>query len=473
MDLAIQIYHRMPHQLRSIAATLRGAYLHSWRYGVETERLVAEAIEREQWSRERWKLWQAERLAFVLHRAATRVPYYRDQWTARRLRGDIRSFEQLENWPLLEKESIRKNPHAFVADDCQTRRMFHEYTSGTTGKPLDLWWSRQTVRAWYALFEARWRRWYGVTMFDRWAILGGQLVVPTSQSRPPFWVWNIALKQLYMSSYHLSRGNIPLYLDALKRHRIVYLFGYTSALYELACEALRLGRTDMKMTVAIANAEPVFPYQRETISRAFQCPVRATYGMAEIVAAAGECNVGALHVWPEVGLLEMFEDGNVTPGALQGEIVSTGLINADMPLIRYRVGDMATLRTDSIGCSCGRTMPLMDEIEGRNDDILLTVDGRRIGRLDPVFKVRLPIREAQIIQESLSKIRVLVVPDDGFSNSAANEIIEQIQARLGKIEVVTEPVEKIPRTANGKFQAVRSKLSRQALPGQLCPPSKK
>ena len=55
------------------------------------------------------------------------------------------------------------------------------------------------------------------------------------------------------------------------------------------------------MTVAITNAEPVFDYQRWAIAEAFQCPVRETYGMAEIVAAASECTAGKLHLWPEVG----------------------------------------------------------------------------------------------------------------------------------------------------------------------------
>lgn len=456
MDLALKLYSALPHPLRSLAATLRGAHLKSWRYGPETDRLVAEATEREHWSAERWKAWKEERLAFVLHRAATMVPYYRQQWLSRRRKGDTSSFELLENWPVLEKQAVRNSPLAFVADDCNIARMFHEHTSGTTGKPLELWWSKATVRAWYAMFEARWRQWYGVTRNDRWAILGGQLVVPVARNRPPFWVWNAALKQLYMSSYHLSRGNIPSYLDALKLHRVVYLWGYTSALYELAREALRLGRTDIQMTVAIANAEPVFPYQRDAISRAFGCPVRETYGMAEIVAAAGECEYANLHIWPDAGVLEMDIDGEVSAHGLHGELICTGLVNADMPLIRYRVGDVGRVHPPSVACQCGRTMPLMDQLEGRSDDVLVTADGRRVGRLDPVFKAKFPILEAQVVQESLSEIKLLLVPDSGFTDSHARAIVDQLRARLGDVHVMIETVERIPRAANGKFQAVRS-----------------
>ena len=197
-----------------MAASLRGLSLRRWRYGPETERLIAEAFEREHWSAEQWKLWQQKRLADVLERAATLVPYYREYWLQRRRRGDQSSWEVLENWPILKKEVLRENPLGFVADDCDVRRMYREHTSGTTGKPLNLWWTRQTVRAWYALFEARVRMWHGVSRNDNWAILGGQLVTPFRQSQPPFWVWNATSHQLYMSSYHLSPDYIPAYLEA-------------------------------------------------------------------------------------------------------------------------------------------------------------------------------------------------------------------------------------------------------------------
>lgn len=454
----LHVYHQLPEPLRTLAASLRGYYLRSWRYGPETERLVEEALERERWSAEQWKRWQQERLAFVLHRAATRVPYYRDQWGERRRKGDKASWEVLENWPILEKEPLRAHPQAFVADDCDIRRMFHEHTSGTTGKPLDLWWSRETVRAWYALFEARWRRWYGVSRHDRWAILGGQLVVPVSRTRPPFWVWNAALHQLYMSSYHLSPITIPHYLDALRRHRIVYLLGYTSALYELACGALDAGRDDLTFRVVIANAEPVYAYQREAIERAFHCPLRETYGMAEIVAAAGECEASTLHLWPEVGWLEVLVDDLPAAVGAVGDLVATGLFNADMPLVRYRTGDCGALSPDETACACGRTLPRLSGLEGRADDVLYTRDGRRIGRLDPVFKAHLPIREAQIIQETLEQVRVRYVPADGFNAADARSIVERLQQRLGDVEVILEATESIPRGPNGKFRAVICKL---------------
>lgn len=453
-DRLLEHYQRLPGPMRSMIASLRGLQLRSRRYGRKTMLLVEQALERERWSPQQWKTWKEERLDFMLDRAASRVPYYRDHWAERRRRGDNASWNYLENWPILEKETVRENARAFIADDRDARRLFHSHTSGTSGKPLDLWYGKDTARLWYALFEARCRRWYGVSRKHRWAILGGQLIASASQRRPPFWVWNAALNQLYMSSYHLAPDLIPHYLDALRRYRVDYLYGYSSALHELAQHALQTGRDDLKMVVAITNAEPVFDYQREAIERAFQCRVRETYGMAEMVAGASECEAGSMHLWPEASEVEVDRTDLESGNSRSGYLIATGLLNADMPLVRYRIGDRVTLKDEGETCICGRTLSMLEAVEGRADDILRTADGRSIGRLDPVFKAQLPIREAQIIQESFDLIRVRYVPSSEFTSAAGRSIVERLQARMGNVKVILEETEKVPRGANGKFRAV-------------------
>ena len=460
-DTLLKIYHRLPSPLRSVAASLRGLYLRSWRYGPETDRLVEEALERETWTVDRWKIWQEERLAYVLHRAATQVPYYREQWAVRRRGGDKASWEYLENWPILEKEPVRQNPRAFVADDCDVRQMFHEHTSGTTGKPLHLWWSRKTVRDWYALSEARILSWNGVSRHSRWGMIGGQLVTPVSQRRPPFWVWNKGLNQLYMSSYHVAPDLICTYLDAISRFRVTYLYGYTSSLYALAQGLLQSGRQDICLAVAITNAEPVYEYQRATIAKALNCPVRETYGMAEIVATASECTSGRLHLWPEVGVVEAFEDGRPVPCGTSGDLVCTGLLNEDMPLIRYRVGDRGALMdmANREACLCGRALPILGSMDGRIGDVLYMRDGRRVSRFGGVFNGSLAIHEAQIIQETFDCVRVNFVPTPAFTVDHENTIVERLKARMGNVKVVLSPMTEIPRGPNGKFRLVICKLS--------------
>lgn len=457
-----ELYYHLPYPLRVLAASAKGYYLRWWRYGRETEHLVEKALERESWSADRWKAWQEERLAQVLHRARHHVPYYRRYWDERERYGDRASWQYLENWPLLKKETVRAQPRAFLADNCNPRWMYHLHTSGTTGTPLNIWIGRAGLRYWYALFEARCRRWYGVSRRDRWAIIGGQLVADISRNRPPFWVWNAGLNQLYLSAYHLSPANIPHYIQALNHHRVRYLWGYSSSLHSLADLAESQGLELPALQVVISNAEPLFDFQREIIARAFRCPVRATYGMAEMVAGAAECEEGRLHLWPDAGIIEVLCDDRDEPASAGtvGRLICTGLVNVDMPLIRYEVGDRGALEPDAGQCACGRTLPVVRSIEGRLDAVVVKQDGTRIGRLDPVFKAEMPIREAQIIQESLTLLRVRVVPADGYSHDTAQLITERLRQRVGDgMDIQVEEVAHIPRGPNGKFRMVISKVA--------------
>lgn len=456
----INIYPLLPYPFKVVAATGKGFILNSIRYDKYTDRMVEEALSRESWTPLQWKNWQEENLSRVLHQAAHEVPYYRRHWELKRRNGDRSSIELLENWPILTKDLLHDNPQLFISDKANKNSQIVEHTSGTTGTPLTIYLSKNAVRKWYALAEARWRNWYGFSRHDRWGIIGGQMVTHFSRTRPPFWVWNSSLNQLYLSSYHLSQKNIPDYIEAIRQHRLVYLLGYASSLATLAQFAIELNIPMPKLKAVISNAEPLYSHQRETIAQAFKCPVYNTYGLSENVCAASECAPGQMHLWPEVGVIEIIEDecdAPVKPGDV-GRVICTGFLNETMPLIRYQVGDRASLADGSNSCPCGRHMPILGDIEGRMDDIVLTPDGRRVGRLDPVFKSNMPIREAQIIQESLTALVVKFVPADGFTMRDRLEIVERLLDRVGPMEIVLEEVKHIPRSTNGKFQAVRSNL---------------
>jgi phenylacetate-CoA ligase len=270
-----------------------------------------------------------------------------------------------------------------------------------------------------------------------------------------------------MSTFHLAPEFIPHYLEALERYKIQYLWGYPSSLQVIAREVLRLGRAPLKMAVAIANAEPLVEHQRQAIGEAFGCPVRETYGMAEMVAAGSECAHGQLHSWPEVGFTEVLQDTSDTPvePGESGRLIGTSLLNTEMPLIRYEVGDHAVAGGFRRRCECGRTLPPLQRIEGRLNDLILTPDGRRVYWLNPVF-YGIPIRESQIVQEVIDRLNVAVVPASGFNREAVERIVERLRARVGDVDVRVETVESIPRTPGGKFRAVISHVSHEIAPPQ-------
>ncbi|MCB2209920.1 hypothetical protein KQH62_03395 [bacterium] len=452
------VYEKLPYPLKVLSASLRGYQLRWWRYGRNTEALVKDALDRETWRPEKIAAWQEEKLVKMLVHAAENVPYYRSYWRKRYQSGDRANLEDLSNWPILTKETIRKNPKDFIADGANTKRLFHEHTSGTTGTPLSLWCSRQMLQTWYALMEARWRRWYGVSREDRWGMLGGQVVTPYRQTKPPFWVWNQGLKQLYMSVLHLKPEWCPSYAQAIEKYRVQYLYGYTSALHQLALNLLEQGIT-INLKVVITNAEPLFDFQREVIEACFGCDVMETYGQGEMIVAASECNHHGLHLWPEVGVTEILDLDNVptSPGQ-PGRIVSTSLLNQAMPLVRYDTLDIGVLVEEN-ACACGRNLPKIQSIYGRKDDLILLRDNRKVCQIDTIFDPNLNIKEGQIIQETLNDFLIKVVPNENWGQCDIDSIKSETKKRIGDVNVRIETVEELKRDWNGKFRVIISNVT--------------
>ncbi|HYO83442.1 MAG TPA: AMP-binding protein [Bryobacteraceae bacterium] len=464
-EFAMRVYNAFP-LARPLLASARGYVLNHWRYGADVDERTSAALERETWTADKWRGWQEDQLARTLHHASRNVPYYREMWAKRRHRGDQSSPEVLQNWPILEKDDIRRNPYAFVADNRRTA-MRAETTSGTTGQPIKLWFSKETTRSWYSLCEARFRLWNGVSRADRWASLGAQLVAPASQKTPPFWVWNRGLNQLYMSAYHVSAVTVRHYLAALAEHSVSYLWGHSSALETIAREVLRSRLETPRLRVVLSSSEPFTRKQRKLLETAFGCPARETYGMTEMAAAASECGHGNMHAWPEVGWLELADATTNTNGTVSGDLVSTGFLNSEMPLIRYRIGDRASFQSAAT-CACGRTLPLLQDIEGRISDTLLTADGRRLSpsAMEIVFDTDIAVHEAQIVQEALDRVRIRYVPAEGFSAAMAERLRERVQSRMGAVRITLERTDAIPRGANAKFRAVVCNVAQPVSAGE-------
>ena len=145
------------------------------------------------------------------------------------------------------------------------------------------------------------------------------------------------------------------------------------------------------------------------------------------------------------------------PPGCTGDFVCTNLLNPDMLLIRYRVGDRGRLAPPEARCECGRALPLIQAIDGRNADMLLTADGRQVFWLNPVF-YGLPVRQSQIIQESLTQLHVRVAPAPGWGPATGHTVRERLKARMGEVAIALDLVDEVPRTASGKLQAVVCRL---------------
>ena len=442
-----QLYSSLPIPLQHACATVQGAKYYHWRYGGVFQDYLKTLQRTERLPAEQLRALQSAELDRLRRFVSLHVPHYRKHGPA----------------ALTTKDQIRERPADFVADTFRQRALIPWHTSGTTGKPLTVYYSREAMQKMWAFVEL-YRNTAGVTNNDRRGQFTGKMIVPPRQSaaRKIFWRRDLANHALLLSTVHLLPENLPHYAAALERFRPAYLSGYPSSMYVLAEYYLQSGRPAPQLKAALTSAETLLDNQRRAIENAFATRVFDQYGQAELQSFWYECEASRMHAHPLAGVTEILRpDGTPAAPGEMGEVVLTGLVNYAMPLVRYRVGDTARFAAES--CPCGRGMPVIEEIGGRLDDVVYTRERGFLGRLDPVLKGVCNIVESQFEQESLDLLRVRFVPAARFTSEDLHMLENNLRARVGRsIHLEFECTDRIPRSAAGKFRFVISRLDRNA-----------
>lgn len=454
-----QLYARLPVWAQHVAVTTYGVYWNRVRFGRGYAGFVDGYRVRDRFTSEQWATYQTACLRELLEVAVARVPYYRGTWTAAQ-KSAARAAD-LASLPLLEKEPMRADARAFVRDDVKVKPLvFH--TSGSTGTPIASMWTAREYRNALALREVRSANWAGVSFSRPRATFSGRIVEPDPQSNGPFYRFNLVERQAYLSAFHLRRDTARRYLEALSRHEIEWITGYAVSAYLLARFVLEEGlRVDPPLKAIVTTSEKVTPGMRATMEQAFRCPVFEEYSTVENAVFASDCEHHRLHVSPDAGIVELIRsDGSHAPPGEPGEVVATCLIRDYQPLIRFRLGDMAMW--DPAPCPCGRAMPVIKEVLGRVEDVIVGADGREMVRFHGIFTDQPHIREGQIVQETLTRIRVRIVPAAGYGPADTANVIARMRQRLGNgTEILVETVSHLERTKAGKFQPVISLLPKR------------
>jgi phenylacetate-CoA ligase len=448
----MEVYWRLPVFVQETALSLYAGHLERLYYGDGYEEWRQKFKCWQAWSRADAEVWQSERLRALVEVAATRVPYYRRSWHGIDWQS-VRSPDDLHILPNLHKQSLRQNEREFIVEGVDPRSLWMDRTSGSTGTALGIYRPWSMLPKWWALAEVMVRNVAGVGQDMPRAMMGGRPIVKGNAKRPPYWRFNHRWRQLYLSSYHVSRHTAPDYVGALIRYKPEWITGYGSAIAALAESALEAGVKPVRLRAAIVSGDTLLPGMRDSIETFFGCKCFDSYGQCEGVSMAMECAQGRMHVIPAAGIWEILRDDGspCSPGEV-GEIVSTGLLNDVMPLIRYRVGDYAAWAEDQ-NCTCGNQQPIITNLEGRVDDYVITRSGRKIGRLAG-FRRSPRIHSAQFVQDSPGHAFLLVRRGRHYTAKDALTVRDDILSRIGDLDIVIVEVPEIPKTPQGKTVTV-------------------
>jgi phenylacetate-CoA ligase len=452
-DWKMELYWRLPVALQEAALGLYARRLDRMYYGPGYERWCEEYRQRQKWPLAKVEAEQNQQLADLVELAAARVPYYRRRWRGVDWRS-VRSAETLPALPRLDKQDLRQTEDAFIVEGLNPKALWMERTSGTTGTSLRVYWPPAMLPKWWALVEVTVRNPAGVGQHIPRAMIGGRPIVRGNTTGPPYWRFNRFWRQLYLSAYHISSATAAGYVGAIRDHGVEWLTGYGSAIAALAEHALETGVSPLPLRTVIVSGDTLTLAMRQSIEEFFQSTCFDHYGQSEGVAMAMECSSGRMHVISDAGIIEITrEDGTLCVPGEVGEIVATGLLNDAMPLIRYRLGDYAAWAKDQ-DCSCGGPGPILEELTGRVDDYLVTLDGRRIGRLSTAVKRSSTIHSAQIVQDRPGHAYLLVRPSNGYRAADATAVRDDILERIGAFDLDVVAVPEIPRTPQGKTSLV-------------------
>ena len=406
---------------------------------------------------------QTEKLRRVLAQAQAHVPWYRDVMA--NLGCDASGddpWQVLAAMPLVARGDLQKHLDRFVAEGAG--HLVSRCTSGSTGVPLRFYLDRRRMAADKAARFCAQLEW-NIGIGDRKVWLWGRPASPSLGDRLKS-LRDRLMNERVLCAYDMSPETMRRQVDVLRRWRPRSVTCYPSAAWRLCRFALDEG-LDLRASgvgVWFTTGEMLQEHHRRTIEEASGGRVANEYGLREAGFVAHACRRGTMHVTAENVFVETIRRDGTSAGDAMGEIVVTNLDALGMPLVRYRTGDYG--RVTRRDCACGRQTQCLDDLSGRQSDFLVAADGTpTVGfALSRRFWDVPGVRQFRVVQESLSQTRVIVVPGDGFDDTARGAVAEIIRDVLGpSVQVAVETSAAIPSASSGKTATFQSRIATEYL----------
>jgi phenylacetate-CoA ligase len=334
-------------------------------------------------------------------------------------------------------------------------------STGSTGEPVAVRRSGLNGLIWMAM-TLREHLWQRRDFSQSLAVVRAQLAEEDTARRGVSWAdWGPPVNHLFISgpSHGMNlQTDIQRQAEWLRQIAPAYLLTYPnnlSALLDLAeadpVDRVGLGRVLQVRTIG----ETLHESLRERCRQILGVGVADVYSTQEIGVIAIECpQGGGYHVMSEGLVLELLRDDDQPCAAGEtGRVVVTDLHNFATPLIRYDLGDFAEADGP---CACGRGLPKIRRILGRQRNLLQLPDGRRYWPLVGAFGYReiAPVRQYQIIQRSLKRVTLRLAVERSLSVAEEGALAEKLVEFLGHRFTVDFDycAPNIPRGPGGKFE---------------------
>ncbi|MCH8853182.1 MAG: phenylacetate--CoA ligase family protein, partial [Planctomycetes bacterium] len=415
-------------------------------------RLFEELAARDFWNAQQWRDYQADLLKRFVRHCYDNVPFYRDRFAARSLSpDDIQAPEDLLKLPVLTKEEVREQREGMLATNFPRRKLTRGHTTGSTGVPLTFWGDRTrsehiVAGLWRSYCRCGWEP--GERIASIWGFRDSEKAGPG---------WKRRARDFFSATTHLDAfdandAEFATWFRLLKKQKPTVLVCYASSGSRFARWLIHRRETLPCIKGVFCTSERLYEYQSNLLAEAFQCKVFDLYGGAEAIHIACTCDSAAMHINPDMAVVE---NGEANEHG-QRPLIVTGLRNWAMPFLRYANGDSACL-TDGV-CPCGRQSPLMELQITRLSDVFRFGDGKEYPSL--YFVLRLyragfdGVELFQYHQDRPDHIYLRIVKNSDFTEETQarlHAVKEEIESHIGhQARLEIEYVAHIAHSSSGK-----------------------
>ncbi len=409
------------------------------------------------WSPEQLREHQLRQFQQIFQHAVTTVPYYRQRYASLAHPG-VTSWEQYCELPVCTRREVQQAADAMhsTAAPAAHGALVKTQSSGSTGSPLVTLGTAWTQLLWQALL-LRDHLWQGRELRGKLA------AIRTLTSDATYAGWGIATSA-FQTGPSVVRGmtnDLDEQVHWLARENPDYLLSLATNIHALAARSLELGVRLPRLKQARTYGEMLRPDCRAVVREAWGVDVADSYSSEELGYIALQCPASTnYHVQAESLIVEVLDDAGLPcrPGAI-GQIVVSTLHNFAMPLLRYASGDYAEVGDQ---CACGRGLPVLRRIVGRQRNMLVRPDGSRYWPSFPSedWADIVPIEQIQIVQKDRDSLEVRFVAPRDLTPDETGQLIAALNRSLRCVYRTTlVRLTEIPRGAGRKYEDFISEVT--------------
>jgi phenylacetate-CoA ligase len=395
--------------------------------------------------------YQRLKLNEVLHYAIENSPHYQN------LNIEIDAndiFQSLKKFPVLEKSVLREQIDKLITVDKQ--KLIKNSTSGSTGIQTNVYVTKDE-QSQYRAAQTIWWEWAGFKIGE--PILQTGLATGRSIEKR---LKDFFFKTYYLFAFGLTKVNVVEAFTWSKKRK-PFLGGYASSLYVLS-QLAEESKVNVKFKSAISWGDKLFDHYKKNIEKVFDCKIYETYGAGEGLMIASQKDLHYMYIMSPCVYVEILDDaGNEVADGEMGHVVVTSLIHKAMPLIRYKLGDLAIkLPRSEYPIHRELQLPILKKVVGRETDIVKTPSGKRliVHSFTGVFEYFPSVKQFCVIQSNLRGIVIEYIQGNDFQLTVLDKIKGELLKFIAEEFMIEfKEVANIPPTKSGKPQIIISRLN--------------